>query len=211
MVYKNLVVFEGLDKSGKTTHSKKLILNLLNDFEIEALPLREPGATKVSEYIRNMLLSSTLEMHPDTELLLYSASRAELINKKIIPLLNDNKKVILDRFYYSTIAYQIYGNYYGANEFRTKLLNAYKVIDFSINHMAPSLIFYMRIPISELAVRMGHADRIEQRDYHYFSKVISGYDKMAKNSGWITIDSTKPMHAVENEIYKHIKDHWGLK
>ncbi|CUU10141.1 dTMP kinase [Candidatus Kryptobacter tengchongensis] len=103
------ITFEGLDLCGKTTQAEILIQKLKNSgFDITFV--REPGGTRISELIRNILLDSqNKEMDPITELFLFSASRAQLVREVIIPSLNSGKIVICDRFYDSTLAYQGYG------------------------------------------------------------------------------------------------------
>ena len=103
-----LITFEGIDGAGKSTQIQEL-LHALNARGVEVLTLREPGGTAVAEKIRQILLESSHEISPIGELLLFSASRAELIQGVVMPALASGKTVILDRFFDSTTAYQGYG------------------------------------------------------------------------------------------------------
>ncbi|NTU97521.1 MAG: dTMP kinase, partial [Chlorobiaceae bacterium] len=98
-----LITFEGIDGAGKSTQIKKLT-GYLSGRGIESLSLREPGGTETAEKIRRLLLDSSDEITPLGELLLFSASRAELVQRIIIPALAEGKTVILDRFFDSTTA-----------------------------------------------------------------------------------------------------------
>ncbi len=100
-----LITFEGIDGAGKSTQIKKLA-GYLGSQQREVLVLREPGGTEVAEKIRSILLESKGEISPIGELLLFSASRAELVQEVIQPALAAGKIVILDRFFDSTTAYQ---------------------------------------------------------------------------------------------------------
>ena len=101
---KLFVVFEGLDGSGKSTQLKILLNKLISD-NYQVLPLREPGSTKIGEKILN-LLESKQELTPIMEFLLFSISRSAIVHEKIRPSLENNKIVLCDRYFYSSIAYQ---------------------------------------------------------------------------------------------------------
>ena len=103
-----LITFEGIDGAGKSTQINELA-DALSARDIETVILREPGGTAVAEQIRHLLLESSHEISPIGELLLFSASRAELVQGVIMPALASGKTVILDRFFDSTTAYQGYG------------------------------------------------------------------------------------------------------
>ena len=100
------IVFDGPDGSGKTTQFRRLI-NLAHSHGIKTTEVREPGGTPIGEQIRNILLDPTNEeMVTKCEMLLYMASRAQLIEQKIAPALSEGQLVIADRFISSTLAYQ---------------------------------------------------------------------------------------------------------
>jgi len=103
-----LISFEGIDGSGKTTQLK-LLYNELMSRGIDTIKTREPGGTIPGERIRQLLSDRQLEIQPDTELILFFASRVQLIKERIIPALNQNKIILCDRFQDATVAYQGYG------------------------------------------------------------------------------------------------------
>ena len=100
------ISFEGIEGSGKTTHVKHT-LRFLQDKGHDCVITREPGGTRIGEKIRAILLDPlSKDMDPLTELLLYTADRAQHIKEYILPLLSDGKMVLCDRYYDATLAYQ---------------------------------------------------------------------------------------------------------
>jgi dTMP kinase len=106
-----LISFEGLDKVGKSTQVERLIEHLTKRRKIEPVLVREPGSTEAGERIRNILADPSLKgkISPLCEFMLYSASRAQLVNEVIGPMLEEGRLVIADRYYDSSSAYQGYG------------------------------------------------------------------------------------------------------
>ncbi|MDZ7370151.1 MAG: dTMP kinase [candidate division KSB1 bacterium] len=102
------VTFEGIDGCGKSTQIA-LLHRLLVERGIDAVALRDPGSTSVSEAVRAVLLGKRFAIAPQTELLLYEAARAQLVQELIRPALEQGRVVLCDRFYDSTTAYQGYG------------------------------------------------------------------------------------------------------
>ena len=171
------ITFEGLDFCGKSTQVK-LLENYLssNGFKIEII--REPGGVLISEKIREILLDkNNLEMYDETELLLFTASRSQLVREKIIPNLKKGIIIISDRFHYSSIAYQGYGR--GLDiEFVTKLQK------FAVGEAIPNITFFLDIPIEEVLKRKSNfikqdLDRIEISEADFYHKVREGYLKIA--------------------------------
>jgi len=172
-----LITFEGIDYSGKTTQAKKLF-NYLKKKGHKAMLLREPGGEKVSENIRQVLLSSgNTGMDPLTELLLYEAARAQLVSRVILPALRQGKLVICDRFYDSSLAYQGYGR--GLDIKMIEYLNKISVSGFQ-----PDLTILIDIPIDVFSSRMRQnnkkKDRIEKEKIDFYKRVRDGYLKIAR-------------------------------
>ena len=172
-----LITFEGIDYSGKTTQAKKLF-NYLKRKSHKAILLREPGGEKVSENIRQVLLSSgNTGMDPLTELLLYEAARAQLVSRVILPALRQGKLVICDRFYDSSLAYQGYGR--GLDIKMIEYLNKISVSGFQ-----PDLTILIDIPIDVFSSRMRQnnkkKDRIEKEKIDFYKRVRDGYLKIAR-------------------------------
>lgn len=193
------ITFEGLDFCGKSTQVK-LLENYLsgNGFKIEIL--REPGGVLISEKIREILLDkNNLEMYDETELLLFTASRSQLVREKIIPNLKKGIIIISDRFHYSSIAYQGYGR--GLDiEFVTKLQK------FAVGKAIPNITFFLDIPIEEVLKRKSNfnkqeLDRIEISESDFYHKVREGYLKIAsKEERFFILDGKMSKEDLHNII-----------
>jgi dTMP kinase len=200
-----LITFEGIDGCGKSTQIQ-LLREYLEIVGIDYHVFREPGGTALSEEIRNLLLHSTGEMDPVTELLLFSAARSQLIAEKVKPLLERGEVVILDRFYDSTTAYQGYGRQSADPE---KIMELNRIASHGC---VPDITFYLKID-PELAAertRDGVKDRMERSGDGFFKKVIEGYEKLAEQEKrFVVIDasqSPKAIHdAVKNQFLKQFR------
>lgn len=202
------ITFEGIDKSGKTTQSK-FLLEKLSNLGYKVKFLREPGGTKISEKIRNVLLDvDNKEMFPSTEFLLYSASRAQLVNEVIIPSLNNNDVVICDRFYDSSVAYQGFG--------RGIDLSIINYINNFAAPIKPDLTFFMDINIFELNHRSNkmpdNKDRLEIAGDMFFNKVREGYLSIAKNEPdrFVVIEGSKPKEEISSLIWLNVSNKLGI-
>ena len=175
------ITFEGLDFCGKSTQVQ-LLEKLLTEEGKKVTVIREPGGTNISEKIRNVLLDKkNKEMLIETELILFAASRAQLVGEVILPLLDENSFVISDRFHDSSIAYQAFGR--GINlEFVDELQK------FVIGRAIPDLTFLIDIPIEEVVrrktmVKQVELDRIERSKMDFYEKVREGYLFLASREG----------------------------
>jgi len=137
------IVFEGVEGCGKSFQSKKLFNNLKKN-SIDAVLTREPGGTKSSELIRNLILkdyfnkNSKEKFDKYTDTLLYLAARNEHVKNKIKPALNKKKVVICDRFTDSTIAYQVDGKKVDINFIN----NIHKKI---LEGIKPNIVFILKV------------------------------------------------------------------
>ena len=174
MSKKPVIVFEGIEGSGKTYHLN-LISKYLKKKKISYIKLREPGGFKNSEKIRRLILNKNTNFNENTDLLLYLAARSENIKelKK-----NYKKKIILiDRFTDSTIAYQHYG--LNVNLSLIKKINNFLIKDFKVNFTFLNLVSKSNM-ISRLKKRK-KLNRYDKFDYSFYSKVQKGFLKLAKN------------------------------
>jgi dTMP kinase len=197
------ITFEGIDLCGKSTQVK-----LLYDYFVKnkkkVVLVREPGGTLISEKIRKILLDKdNSKMKYLTEFLLFSASRHQLTEEIIKPLLKKNYIVICDRYYDSSTAYQGYGG-----KIDLKIIN--QINKIATNNLIPDLSFLIDINYDENIKRRKLSgkihDRIEQKEKNYYRKVISGYQTIAKLNPkrFKVIDGKKEIHKIHKEILNTI-------
>ncbi len=136
-MYKKIIVFEGIDGSGKTFHLNE-VTKYLSKKKIKYVKIREPGGTKNSEIIRNIILNKKSTLKKKTDLLLYLAARNENYENLIKPYLN-KKVILIDRFIDSTMAYQHYG--FKINKKIIKNLNS-----FILGNLKPDFTFFHFVP-----------------------------------------------------------------
>jgi dTMP kinase len=167
------ITFEGLDFCGKSTQVQLLEKYFVGSGK-QVKIIREPGGTPISEKIRDILLDKkNAEMSVETELILFSASRSQLVNQVIIPALNQKYCVLSDRFHDSSIAYQAFGR-------KIDLEFVEKLQRFVIGKAVPDITFFLDIPIDEVIkrkskVKMMELDRIELSEMDFYERVRNGY------------------------------------
>ena len=200
------ISFEGIDGCGKSTQIK-MLCSYLKDRNIEFLMVREPGGTDISEQIRKILLHShDQEISDRTEALLMTGSRAQLIDEKILPFLNQGKIVIADRFLDSTLAYQGGGRELDLNW----LIN---LNNFATNNTFPDITFFIDIEPEVGAKRSGSSkDRIESVGLEFQSRVRKSYIKLSTlfNDRYLTLDGNQEKKIIHKKIVSHLleKDLW---
>ncbi len=197
------ITFEGIDFSGKSTQVellKKYFDNLNKPNKI----IREPGGTEISEIIRKILLDKAhIKMSDETEIFLFSASRAQLVKEVIKPFLEKGYFVISDRFHDSTTAYQGYGR-----GIPVELVNY--VNKLAIGKIIPDITFFIDIPAEEAEKRKlkkmkKELDRIEVADLDFFKRVRNGYLKIASNEKrFKVIDGMLSIEEIHKQILKNI-------
>ena len=186
------IVMEGPDGSGKTTQIN-LLKEYLEEAGYECLITREPGGTVIGEEIRQLILNPEhKEMSPVTEMLLYAASRAQLVHEVIGPALEEGKIVISDRFVDSSIVYQGIARKLGIST--VSAVNAP-----GIGIYRPDGIFFIDLSEAEGLRRkkeQKNLDRMEQEgiDFHHmvsegYRKVLSGRPEVMKIDGGRSIDT----------------------
>lgn len=198
------ITFEGPDGCGKTS-----IINLLKEYyknNEKIIFTREPGGTKISEKIREIILSNdNSEMSARTEALLYSASRAQHIDELIKPNLEKGNVIISDRFVLSSLAYQGGGRELGVE-------NVKKINDFAINGVNPDMVIFFYVdPLTTLKRKSlsDEADRLELSGDNFHSRVYNTYMELLeemKNEKFLKkVDATKSMMEVFEDV-KNIID-----
>ncbi len=169
------ITFEGIEGSGKSTQAD-LFIKWLKDRDKKVLSLREPGSTRLGEKIRDALLFSDLDEVSDTaELLLFLAARAQIVEEKIKPALDNGIIVVLDRYSDSTFAYQGYAGTIPVETIR-------EMDSFATKGIMPDITFVLDVDIKEGLKRAGCKDRIENKGLDFHSKVRDGYYKLAQNN-----------------------------
>ncbi len=180
LMNKRFISFEGIDFSGKSTQIQLLKDKLIANNQ-HVIILREPGGSKISELIRDILLDkNNLSMTSTTELLLYSAARNQVLKEKIFPALENGTFVIADRYVDSTTAYQGYGR-----QISMELIE--QVNHVATNDFLPSLTLFLDLTLEKMFSRQKNVgaeiDRLESAGNDFFNRVREGYLKIAdKNS-----------------------------
>ena len=173
MFKKTIIVFEGIEGSGKSYHINN-VARYLKKKKIKFIKIREPGGNKNSEKIRSMILSNKSNFHKTTDLLLYLAAR----NENIENLINENlrKKIILiDRFIDSTLAYQHYGMGININ-----LINT--INRFLLKNLKITFTFLNLVNSKNLKLRLSkrtNLNRYDKFNIHFYNKVQRGFIKIA--------------------------------
>lgn len=197
------ITVEGTDGSGKTTQIANMQTHLAS-LGCEVLLTREPGGTRISESIRSVILNpANTEMSDTTELLLYSASRAQLVEQVIKPSIEKNITVICDRYVDSFYAYQGFGR--GAN---FGLLE--NITRIAVNGTMPDITFFFDLdPEIGLKRRLAatESDRIENEVIEFHRKVHDGYKVLAARypERIKTIDASRPAAEVWQDVRRQLE------
>lgn len=200
MYKKPIIVFEGIEGSGKTSHIK-FVENFLKKEKLKYLKIREPGGSSNAEKIRSLILKKNSSFNKTTDLLLYLSARSENIEllKK-----NFRKKIILiDRFIDSTIAYQHYGM--GVNLDLIKTINNFLVkdikIDFTFLHTVDK-----KNMLSRLKERK-NLNRYDKFKFSFYNKVQNGFLKLSKKNKnkYLIVNSNLDIDFNKHQIISQIK------
>ena len=200
------ISFEGIDGCGKSTQVD-LLLKKFKTMELDALLIREPGGTDVSETIRELLLKNQkINISPRTEALLMAASRAQLTREKIAPSLKDGFCVIADRYKDSTLAYQG-----GGRNLDLKILN--RINNFASYDIDPDITFLIDIIPEEAILRcqFDSNDRIENEGLEFQRKVRDSYLKLSKkySNRFVKINGKLTIEEIHRVIWKNLKNRIG--
>jgi len=197
------ITFEGIDFSGKSTQ-----VELLKDYLVKKNKhveiIREPGGTEISERIREILLDKKhYHMFMETEIFLFSASRAQLVREKIRPYLEKGVYVISDRFHDSTTAYQGFGRGIDIN-------TVSHINNLAIGKTIPDITFFIDVPVKVAELRKQtktnmDLDRIEISDSVFYEKVRQGYLRLAENeTRFRVIDGTLSIEEISKKVINEV-------
>lgn len=205
------ITIEGIEGSGKTT-IKKFIFKLLQNNGIKnVICIREPGSTPICEKLRKLIKSDNKEIfHSKTEILIFYAARAQLLENIIKPALKNGYWVIGDRHDLSSQAYQ------GRNNLNTKINELIAFLKENIlEGFVPDLTFYLDINpyigIQRVFNRNKKIDRIEKNNINFFTEVRKKYLELSIfNEKIKIIDASKSIKEIEKLIKKNLKK-WFIK
>jgi len=202
------ITFEGPEGSGKTTQAH-LLCDYLKGRGYPVILTREPGGTSIGDQIRAILHDvKNTEMLPTTEILLYSASRAQIVGQVIRPALEEGQIVLCDRYADSTMAYQGYGHGLDLRILRI-------ITEFATGGLKPDLTFYLDIGVEEglrrkrEAYEAGRAEwtRMDQKEVEFHRRVRAGYLEMAaaEPHRWVVIDASQSVEEIQETIRSRVE------
>ncbi len=172
------ITMEGTDGAGKTTQIN-LLKAYLEEKGYKVVCTREPGGTKISEKIREIIIDkNNSEMSDMTETLLYAAARAQLVSEVILPTLKEGGIVISDRFLDSSIVYQGFARSIGAKT--VKSINKY-----AVSNLEPDITFLLKLKPEQGLLRkekQATLDRLEAEKFSFHQRVYDGYVRLSKNN-----------------------------
>lgn len=204
------VTFEGPEGSGKSTQIQ-LAADFLHDLGYDVLLTREPGGTAIGDQIRDVVHNvANTAMCAPAEVLLYSASRAQLVHQTILPHLKKGGVVICDRYADSTFAYQGYGRGLDAEALRL-------ITQFATQNLKPDLTIYLDLAPTEGLKRKqransageGEWNRMDQLELEFHQRVRAGYLEMirAEPERWLIIDAMASVEVVYQDICQRLEEY----
>ena len=201
-----LVSFEGPEGSGKSTQISHLAAHFQKTHR-EVITTREPGGTEIGEQIRNIIVHNSRgdEMCAETELLLFTAARAQLVREVIAPALLRGAIVLSDRFLDSTTVYQGIARNLAADPVS-------QINRFAVGNVMPDLTVVLDVPEEVSLARLKQRatdlpDRMERENVDFYKKVREGYLLLARGmpERFIVVDGTKPEDAIEKKIWSEVQ------
>lgn len=200
------ISFEGSEGCGKTTQITR-VARRLEDEGNDVIVTREPGGTDLGEEIRHLLMhaQSGNEMCPETELLLFAASRAQLVRQVLLPALESGKIILCDRFLDSTTVYQ--GIARNISSEPVQIINS-----FAAGNMMPDLTIILDVPAKVGLTRIRHRvgetpNRMEKESIDFYERVREGYLVLARElpQRFFVVDGSKSEEEVEEEIWNELR------
>jgi dTMP kinase len=196
------ITLEGPDGSGKTSQVPLLEAGLRKE-GYAVFSTREPGGTSVGDQVRKVLFDlNNKSMNPRTEILLFQASRAQLVEEVIKPALVEGKVVICDRYADSTLAYQGYGH-------RVDLANLREIVDFATGGLKPDLTLFLDIGVEEGLNRRnagGDWNRLDDYEVEFHKRVYAGYMELISQepNRWVKVGADQPPEQVAAELKRAV-------
>lgn len=194
------ITLEGPDGSGKSTHIGPLV-EYLRQQGYPVLTTREPGGTLISDQVRAVLLNrmENTAMHPRTEILLFLAARAQLVEEVIRPRLSAGEIVLSDRYADSTLAYQGYGHGVDCDLLR-------QLLNFATGNLWPDLTILLDVDV-EVGLRRRQVsgcewNRLDAYTVSFHQRVRQGYHELAQRdpARWVIVDASQPADQVQADL-----------
>lgn len=200
------VTFEGCEGVGKSTQLA-LLKDYLKKTGQEAVYVREPGSTEISEKIRSIILDpENTAMIAQTEALLYAAARAQLVAEVIRPALDAGKTVICDRYVDSSAAYQGYARGLGVGFVE-------KINSYALENAVPDVTVFIDLRPSASFRSVSRDDRLEREEESFHDKVYEGYiaQSKASNGRFVMIKPEKDKFDTHRKILAALRERGAVK
>jgi dTMP kinase len=201
-----LISFEGSEGSGKSTQIARLAAHFQKT-QREVVTTREPGGTEIGEQIRNIIVHNSKgdEMCAETELLLFTAARAQLVREVIAPAIMRGAIVLSDRFLDSSTVYQGIGRNLAADPVA-------RINRFAVGNVMPDLTVVIDVPTEVSLARLKQRasdlpDRMERENLDFYTKVREGYLVLAQGmpERFLVVDGTKSAESIEKKIWTEVQ------
>ena len=201
-----LISFEGSEGSGKSTQIARLAEHFQKT-QREVVTTREPGGTEIGEQIRNIIVHNSRgdEMCAETELLLFTAARAQVVREVIAPALLRGAIVLSDRYLDSSTVYQGIGRNLAADPVA-------QINRFAVGNVMPDLTIVIDVPTEVSLARLRQRasdlpDRMERENVSFYTKIREGYLVLARSmpERFLVVDGTKSQDAIEKKIWAEVQ------
>ncbi len=196
------ITLEGPEGSGKTSQMP-ILADFLRQQGYEVITTREPGGTPISDQIRDVLINlKNTELVPRTEILLFLAARAQLVDQVIKPALQAGKVVLCDRYGDSTLAYQGYGH-------QLDLETLKRMLAFATDGLKPDLTIYLDIDVEaglQRKIKKDEWNRLDAYEVAFHQRVRQGYHYLIAEEPqrWVLLDASQPMDIVQKQMQETV-------
>ena len=192
------ITLEGPDGSGKSSQVP-ILAEAIRQAGYDLVVTREPGGTEIGDQVRQIIMDlKNTGMFPHTEILLFQASRAQLVREVIRPNLEAGKVVLCDRYADATLAYQGYGH-------ETDLLELRRVVEYATGGLKPDLTLYLDINVEKGLRRKGKGEewnRLDAYEVEFHERARAGYHELIAQEPdrWVVIDAGQSVKQVQEDL-----------